>query len=195
MSKHGRDAREGLAESGAGEMRAGAVLVCQPGEAASTWQPMPANGHVEMMFAPDLVTMEQPLAFGTRTVPPGGHVRELAHQCSEEIVYVLHGRGRAVIDGVEHPMRPGTAFFLGRNRRRIFVNEGDENLVFTWLIVPDGPEDFFRRIGRPRRPGEPAPEPFARPAEPREIEREIAYMRSPANPGQPGHPSCAMRRA
>ncbi|MBS7536184.1 cupin domain-containing protein [Ancylobacter sonchi] len=166
-------------------MRAGAVRVCQPGEAASYWQPMPANGHVEVMFAPDLVAMEQPLGFGTQTVPPGGHVRDYAHDRSEEIIFVLHGRGRAVIDGVEHPMRPGSAFFLGRHRRHLFVNEGDENLVFTWLIVPNGLEDVFRRVGRPRRPDQPAPEPFARPADVLRIERETEFASPPATPRQP----------
>ena len=34
----------------------------------------------------------------------------------------------------------------------------------------DGLDDFFARIGRPRKPGEPAPEPFARPADVEQIE-------------------------
>ncbi|MBS7546136.1 cupin domain-containing protein [Ancylobacter oerskovii] len=167
------------------QAEAGAVLVRQLGEGASYWQPMPANGHVEVIFAPDEVAMEHPLGFGTQTVPPGGHVREHAHDRSEEIIFVLHGRGRAVIDGAEHPMRPGSALFLGRHRRHMFVNEGDENLVFTWTIVPNGLEAFFRRIGRPRRPGAQAPAPFARPADVLDIERETAFAPPPENPRQP----------
>lgn len=163
----------------------GEVAVRQPGEGEAYWQPMPANGHVEVLFAPYLLAMEHPLGFGTQTVPPGGHVREHAHDRNEEIIFVVEGRGRAVIDGVEHPMRPGSAFFLGRNRRHMFVNEGDANLVFTWLILPNGLEEFFRRIGRERRPGEPAPEPFARPADVLAIERETVFAPSPADPRQP----------
>jgi len=33
-----------------------------------------------------------------------------------------------------------------------------------WFIAPAGLEDWFRTIGRPRRPGEPLPAPFDRPA-------------------------------
>jgi hypothetical protein len=35
----------------------------------------------------------------------------------------------------------------------------------TWTYLPPGLDDFFAAIGRPRRPGEPAPEPFERPAD------------------------------
>lgn len=158
-----QDPRHEPSEGNAGPAP-GEVLVCQPGTAASYWQPMPANGHVEVIFTPDLVAMEQPLGFGTQTLPPGGHVREQAHAHGATVIYVLRGRGRAVIEGVEHPMRPGTAFYLGRHRRHIFVNEGDENLVFTWLTVPDGLDAAFLDVGRRRQPGERAPGPFARPA-------------------------------
>jgi hypothetical protein len=34
---------------------------------------------------------------------------------------------------------------------------------------------FFAAIGRPRRPGEPAPEPFERPADVHAIEARIGY--------------------
>lgn len=180
MQEPRREGREGDVEP-----VPGAVLVCQPGAAASYWQPMPANGHVEVIFAPDLVAMPQPLGFGTQTLPPGGHVREQAHDHGETVIYVLRGRGRAVIEGVEHPMRPGTAFYLGRHRRHIFVNEGDENLVFTWLMVPNGLDASFRDVGRQRQPGERAPGPFARLADLSAGEREVTFSPSPAPRPQP----------
>jgi hypothetical protein len=107
--------------------------------------------------------MEHPIGFGTRTVPPGGYVREHAHDRNEEVIYVVRGKGRAMVDGVEHRMSPGSAFFIGKNRRNVFINDGDEDLGWAWLIVPNGLEEFFRLIGRARSPGEPAPAPFPRP--------------------------------
>ncbi|MFC7397353.1 cupin domain-containing protein [Chelatococcus sp. GCM10030263] len=153
----------------------GLTMVVQPGQAASYWQPVPANGQIEVIFAPHLVAMELPIGFGTQTVPPGGYVREHAHDRNEEVIYVVRGTGRAMVDGVEHPMSPGSAFFIGKNRRHMFINDGREELSWAWLIVPNGLEEFFRLIGRERAPGEPAPAPFPRPDNVLEIERQTVF--------------------
>ena len=44
-----------------------------------------------------------------------------------------------------------------------------------WVLSPPGLENFFAGIGRPRRPGEPAPAPFARPDDAAEIERRTVF--------------------
>jgi len=163
----------------------GDVLVRQPGEEVSYWQPVPANGHIDVIFAPHLVPMEFPIGFGTQTVPPGGYVREHAHDRNEEVIFVIRGKGRAVVDGVSHEMQPGSAFFIGRNRRHMFINEGTEDILWTWLIVPNGLEDFFRLIGRPRQPGEPTPEPFPRPENVLQIERDTVFAAQPIDQRQP----------
>jgi mannose-6-phosphate isomerase-like protein (cupin superfamily) len=163
----------------------GEVLIKQPGTATSYWQPVPANGHIEVIFAPESVRMEHPIGFGTQTVPPGGYVREHAHDRNEEVIFVVSGKGRAVIDGENHPMLPGSAFFIGRNRRHMFINEGSEDIVWTWLIVPNGLEDFFRLIGRPRADGEPDPTPFPRPENVLQIERDTVFAAQPADQRKP----------
>ena len=163
----------------------GEVLVVQPGTAESHWQPVPANGHIEVIFAPHRVAMEHPIGLGTQTVAVGGYVREHAHDHNEEAIYVVRGRGRAVIDGENHLMAPGSAFFIGKNRRHMFINEGQEELNFVWLIVPNGLEDFFRMIGRPRQDGEPDPEAFQRPTNVLEIERRTVFATQPADQRQP----------
>ena len=49
------------------EPREGEILVVQPGEAPSFWQPVPANGFVEVLVAPSRVPMDTP--FGS--IPVG----------------------------------------------------------------------------------------------------------------------------
>src|SRR5207237_45292 len=73
------------------------------------------------------------------------------------------GRGPVVVDGATHPLVPGTACVLGYDVTHEIVNDGAEELVMMWLITPPGLEEFFKAIGRPRTPGQPAPAPFARP--------------------------------
>lgn len=153
----------------------GEVKVVQPGEGASYWQPVPANGYVEVKITPGTIDMETKFGFGTQSVAPGSFVREHAHDRNEELIFVVSGHGTAVLDGVEHPMVSGTAIFLGRDRRHKFVNTGAGDLVFTWLMLPNGLEDFFAAIGRNRIAGEPAPAPFPRPADVLEIERRTVF--------------------
>ncbi|MGD9510225.1 MAG: cupin domain-containing protein [Geminicoccaceae bacterium] len=162
--------------------RDGEVLVVQSGEAPSFWQPVPASGFVEVLVAPGRVAMETPFGFGTQTVPPGCHVREHRHDRNDEVIHVLDGHGRAVIDGADFPLRPGTTLFIGRNRPHMLINDGEADIRWIWLLVPNGLEDFFAAIGRPRSPGDAAPPPFPRPANVLEIERRAGFAPPPAEP-------------
>jgi mannose-6-phosphate isomerase-like protein (cupin superfamily) len=153
----------------------GAVMVLGPDEGETLWQPVPANGSISIRVAPGLLPMEHPLGLGTQTVPRGCHVREHFHPDNEEVLHFISGRGRAVIEGKDYPLSPGVTVFVGKNRRHMFINDGEEDLHWLWLIAPNGLEDFFRAVGRERRPGEPAPEPFARPADVLEIERRTVF--------------------
>jgi mannose-6-phosphate isomerase-like protein (cupin superfamily) len=161
----------------------GRVVVVPPEAARSFWQPVPANGFVRCILDQAMTGAETPFALGTQTVDPGCHVREHLHDANEEVILVLSGAGEARIEGATHPMAPGTCFFLGRNRAHSFHNPGDAPLTFLWLILPGGLETFFARIGRPRAEGDPAPPPFPRPENVRQIEAETVFGTLPAGRG------------
>jgi quercetin dioxygenase-like cupin family protein len=150
----------------------GHAVVVQPGEGPSYWQPVPANGHADPRLTPALTGLGT-LSLGYQTIAPGGRVREHSHGDQVELQICFRGRGRVVVDGVSHPLAPGTACFLGYDVKHEIVNEGSEDLVMLWVITPPGLEDFFKAIGRPRTPGEPAPQPFARPSDVVSIERAL----------------------
>jgi hypothetical protein len=48
-------------------------------------------------------------------------------------------------------------------------------MTFFWIFMPGGLDDFFEQIGRPKHPGEPAPEPFPRPENVAEIEARTVF--------------------
>ena len=150
----------------------GHAVVVQPGEGPSYWQPVPANGHADPRLTPALTGFDT-LSMGYQTIAPGGRVREHSHGDQIELQICFRGRGRVVVDGMSHPLAPGTACFLGYDVKHEIVNEGSDDLVMLWVITPPGLEDFFKAIGRPRSPGEPAPQPFARPADVIAIERAL----------------------
>ena len=74
-----------------------------------------------------------------------------------------------------HPFVPGTTVYAGPGVRHKIINDGPGELKMTWTYLPPGLDDFFAAIGRPRNPGAPAPEPFARPAEVHAIEARSGY--------------------
>ena len=150
----------------------GRAVVVQPDEGPSYWQPVPANGHADPRLMPALTGFET-LSMGYQTIAPGGRVREHSHGDQVKLQICFRGRGHVVVDGVDHPLVPGTACLLGYDVKHEIVNDGTDELVMLWVITPPGLEDFFKAIGRPRTPGESAPAPFARPSDVVDIERVL----------------------
>jgi quercetin dioxygenase-like cupin family protein len=157
--------------SSAQDVRGHAVVV-QPDAGPSYWQPVPANGHADPKLTP-ATTGYPGLAMGYQTIAPGGRVREHSHREQVELQICFQGQGRVRVDGTSHPLQPGTACFFGPDVKHEIVNDGGQDLVMLWVISPPGLEDFFAAIGRPRRRGDPAPAPFARPADVVAIERAL----------------------
>ncbi|ANW33999.1 hypothetical protein KvSKV_08715 [Ketogulonicigenium vulgare] len=157
---------------------AGGALVRQLADAASYWQPVPANGYVTCIMTDADVGAETPFGVGMQTIAPGGcFVRPHAHDKNEEVIHFVSGTGRIELDdGAEvHRGTPGTTVYIGKNRRHSFVNDGDQPLTFFWLLMPAGLEPFFAAIGRPRAAGEPAPAPFPRPENVAQIEAQTVF--------------------
>jgi quercetin dioxygenase-like cupin family protein len=150
----------------------GRAVVMQPGSGPSYWQPIPANGHADPALFPANTGFEG-LSMGFQTVAPGGRIREHSHGDQVELQICFRGNGHVMVDGVVHPLLPGTACFLGYDVKHEIVNDGADELVMLWVISPPGLEDFFRAIGRPRAAGEPTPPPFQRPTDVVAIERRM----------------------
>jgi mannose-6-phosphate isomerase-like protein (cupin superfamily) len=157
------------------------VFVIQAEEGESFWQPVPANGYAEVRVSHRSDSSIQSFATGIQVIAPGCHIREHVHPAQEELLFFFEGRGEAVIDGRSHPLQAGTTVYVGAGHRHKFVNtDPARELKMCWVMLPGGAgglDDFFARIGRPRRPGEPAPEPFARPVDVDRIEAETVFAR------------------
>ena len=149
--------------------------VIQPGEAEAYWQPVPANGYVEVHVSKHRTTTDTPFESGTQTVAPDSFVREHAHSAHEELILTFAGEGVAEIEGQEHPMRPGTTLYLASGERHKFINTGTEPLRFFWVLMPGGISDFFSAIGRDKHAGEAPPAPFPRPDDVGHIEASTVF--------------------
>jgi quercetin dioxygenase-like cupin family protein len=148
------------------------AIVMQPGDGPSYWQPVPANGHADPKLFPANTGFDG-LSMGFQSIARDSRVREHSHGDQVELQICFRGQGRVMVDGVAHPLVPGTACFLGYDVKHEIINEGDGELVMLWVIAPPGLEHFFQAIGRERQVGTPAPEPFARPTDVVAIERKL----------------------
>jgi len=167
------------------EMAEVAVYVSGPADRESYWQPMPANGYIDVALAPHIVGMKYPFGMGTQNVAPGGYVREHTHEENEEAIFVIDGKGRAVIEGKVYPLEPNAVVFLPMGTRHMFINDGDTDLRWVWLIVPNGLEDFFRLIGRPRSTDQNVPVNFPRPTDVHIIEQATVFGKPLEDPIHP----------
>ena len=157
------------------------VVVVQPDEGESFWQPVPANGYAEVRVSHRKDPGISSFATGIQVIAPNSYIREHVHPAQEELLFFFEGQGLAVIDGLSHPLQAGTTVYVGAGHRHKFVNpSSDQELKMCWVMLPGGDrglDDFFARIGRPRTPGEPAPAPFPRPSDVERIEAETVFTK------------------
>jgi len=156
------------------EASRGRAVVVQPDAKPSYWQPQPANGFAAPMLVPQDTGFEG-FSMGFQHVAPGSYIRPHSHTDQVELQICFSGQGHALVDGERHELRAGTACFLGPDVVHEIHNDGSEDLVQCWVIGRAGLEEFFKTIGRERHDGEPAPEPFERPADVRSVERAMGF--------------------
>src|SRR5918994_4164510 len=94
-----------------------AVVVVQPDEGESFWQPVPANGYAEVRVSHRRHPAIHSFATGIQVIAPGCHIREHVHPREEELLFFFEGQGEAVIDGRSYPPRPGTPVYVGGGPR------------------------------------------------------------------------------
>lgn len=148
-------------------------FVLHADDGPSYWQPVPANGYVINKLVP--ANWDGPFSAGFQEVAPHSFIRKHVHDRHHEAVFVWGGEGKAMVDGVAHPMLPGTVVALPIGVEHMFINDEDEPLKLFWILSPSGIEMFFSEIGRPRQPGEPPPEPFPRPIDILAIEARTVF--------------------
>jgi mannose-6-phosphate isomerase-like protein (cupin superfamily) len=153
----------------------GAVVICQPDEGESFWQPMPANGYAEVRVSGRNSRKIAGFSSSMQTVAPGCYLSGHKHDANEGLLFFYEGTGRAVINGKVHPIRPGTTVYVGPRNRHSIISDGETELKLMWVLLPGGLEDFFEAVGRPRRPGDPAPFSFPRPENADETERQTVF--------------------
>ncbi len=137
----------------------GAAICMLPDEGDSYWQPQPTGGFVTWKLWHDTMTSNS-FAMGTQSIPPGGMLRPRSFNRGEAIFFVYRGEGVATVDRDTRAIAPETTIYAGRGAVHSLANTGTEPLEFVWIVLPPGPEETMRMLGKPRKPGEVPPAAF-----------------------------------
>jgi len=108
---------------------------------------------VDNTEAPDVSLMHVVL------LPGQGHVRH-NHPDSDEILYILAGRGEQMVDDEQaFPVGPGQAVFIPKGAFHSTVNTGWEPLAILAIYAPAGAEEALKGLPdyRELAPGEAPP--------------------------------------
>ena len=69
------------------------------------------------------------------SIHAGGSIGLHKHETSDDINYVLSGKGKAVCDGQEEILSAGTCHICKKGSEHSIVNTGDEDLVLLTVVV------------------------------------------------------------
>ncbi len=153
----------------------GRAVVLAPNEGDGWWQPLPSTGYIINKLTP-YNTPYDDFSAGIQVLEPGRHIRRHAHERSHEILFCYAGEGWAEVAEQRYEVRPETIILVGRGLWHTVHNAGPGQMRLLWVMMPAGLEDWFRAIGRPRKAGEVLPEPFERPADISEIQRQQRFL-------------------
>lgn len=69
------------------------------------------------------------------SIHPGGSIGLHKHETSDDINYILSGNGKAVCDGKEEILSPGTCHICKKGSEHSIKNTGNEDLVLLTIVV------------------------------------------------------------
>jgi uncharacterized cupin superfamily protein len=78
-------------------------------------------------------------------VQPGQTVRPAhSHPNGEEVIYIVHGSGRVMIDGVVEPVREGCAVLFPQGSVHMLQNSGDKVMKVACFFAPPSDLTTYR---------------------------------------------------
>ena len=82
----------------------------------------------------------QNLSMGMNITEVGSMIPDHAHEDSEEVLFLISGRAKLVIEGEgEWEIGPETAFYSPIGKKHRLENIGDEPLKLVWVYCPPLP--------------------------------------------------------
>ncbi len=97
------------------------------------------GGTIKRMFNPESAGTDQ-MTFSVGYFSPGEGLRSHIHPVSEEVYYVVRGRGTVYLgeEGESWEVQPDTALYIPPGTVHGVKNTGEERLVICFFVAPGG---------------------------------------------------------
>jgi putative monooxygenase len=93
----------------------------------------------KLLLAPKFGGVEN-VSMGMNITEVGSEIPEHFHESSEEVLFLISGRAKLIIEGEgEWEIGPETAFYSPIGVKHRLVNIGDEPLKLVWVYCPPLP--------------------------------------------------------
>lgn len=79
------------------------------------------------------------LSMGLNITEVGSMIPDHFHEKEEECMFLISGKARFIIEGLEFDLEPETAFYAPPGMTHRIVNVGDEPLKILWVYSPPLP--------------------------------------------------------
>ncbi len=80
--------------------------------------------------------MDKNIKIMKSTIEKGSSIGEHIHKTSSEIVYVISGEAKCILDGKEEIVREGECHYCPKGSTHSIINNKDENLI-VFDVVPE----------------------------------------------------------
>jgi mannose-6-phosphate isomerase-like protein (cupin superfamily) len=98
--------------------------------------PTPEHRRFKLFLERD-ISGTKAVAFGEFILPPkAAQPKAKAFPDTEKVFYVLSGRGKLSIDGVDHEIEQGMALYVAPDEAHAFANTGNDELRLLWFEAP-----------------------------------------------------------
>lgn len=75
------------------------------------------------------------------SIPPGGEIGEETHPDNDQILYLVEGSGKVILNGEEQAYEKGDLVLVSAGTKHNFVNTGSEDLkIITTYSPPHHPQ-------------------------------------------------------
>lgn len=70
------------------------------------------------------------------SIPPGGEIGEETHQGTDQVLYLIEGEGKVVLNGEEKTYKTGDIVLVHDGTRHNFINSGNQDLKIITMYSP-----------------------------------------------------------
>jgi mannose-6-phosphate isomerase-like protein (cupin superfamily) len=115
-------------------------------EQMPVWQDPPGNQRLARLIGDDNCGAKT-LSAGMYWLAPGQRTIVDVHPGTEEIYYVVQGKGTLILDGVAGEVRGGMAVHIPAGVGHQSINTGDQDLCYFYVYAPPPKERDLGKLG------------------------------------------------